>query len=169
MKKKFKVLLIGCLIAIVAIGIALLSGCSAVSKLNEKEKATYDVLIEGSLQFKNPASVRVLSGTVSYYDVDDYRELYGEDFEERYESVWSDADKERGYLFYAYLRLSATNGFGSTTSENYFIAYGEDGDLNIWDLSEYPSLFGDDDCYATDDFDYAAVNAALEEYWENYL
>lgn len=171
MKKRLSVFLVGCLTVILIIGVAILSGCnnSATSSLDEKEMATYNMLIEASLQFKDPSSVRILSGQVDYYDVDDYRELYGEDFEERYESVWSDADKERGYLYYAYLRISATNGFGTTTSENYFISYGEDGDLNIWNLSEYPSLFGDDDCYITDDFNYAAVNAALADYWENLL
>lgn len=156
MKKKFKVLLVGCLTVIVAIGIALLSGCSAELKLNKEEKALFTLLTETIITFKNPQSVRIISGTLTYEDLSDEETSLTVDYE----------DYQRGYYIAAFLRISANNSFGASISDNYLFCYSE-GEPTCLSMRE--GDIGEDYCYKTDDFDYAAVNAALEEYWENYL
>lgn len=115
---------------------------------NSKEQKCYELMIDVSYEFKNPSSVRILSGTVNYYP-----------------------DTSPDYLS-AYLRLSATNGYGATTSGYYFCGYSDDGSLFVYDLEEY----GTDNpmysssmskCKVLDDFDIDKVNKMLDKKWGN--
>ncbi len=134
------------LLAILLIPTALaFVGCgnqSAYDKLGEKEKRVFDVVLEFSYDFKNPSSVKVVSG----------------DFEEEVN-------------FTACFRIQAQNGFGSTTSGYYMIIGNKSGIDSYIDLEDdsLPSasyIYGMQRALTTDNFDYSAVNNALNEYWE---
>lgn len=131
-------------------------GCgTAYNKLGEKEKKIYDIIIDFSYDFKNPSSVRIVSG---YYD----------------EIV---LDDENCYVLYC--KISAENSYGATTTSAYqiegLIGSSPNKTKNI-DEPEYqyePWLtswnFVTGLSKHTDDFDISAVNKALKEYWEKKM
>lgn len=135
------ILVVGILLAII------LPVVISSNKLGKKEQACYEIMLTESYQFKNPKSVRIISGTVSYFENND--------------------------TTYCFLRLSAENGFGATVTDNYFCGKGNDG-MFIYSLDDYktsmPSWYSSKLtlCYETDDFDISAVNKALDKYWNNY-
>lgn len=136
------------ILAAIIIPIAV-SNSSAVSSLDDREQKCYKLVVECSYEFKNPKSVRIVSGTLNYYPSVD------EDY------------------FSAYLRLSATNGYGATTTGNYFLGYDDDGstfciDLDYLDENGFDQSKYIQKCKVTDDFDVNKVNIALEQYWKNY-
>ena len=162
MKLKRKRSLLFAMLAAFACILMCFNGCSAQSKLDKREKALFSLLVEAANQFNDPSSVRILSGEITY--------------SERVEDILSPSEfqLEVGYYVSAHLRLSAKNGFGFNTTSNYMVAYDDYGNAEIWDLEYYGTdnpfyETSREDCYTTDDFDYAAVNSALEEYWEDLL
>lgn len=77
--------------------------------MTEEDIAAYELIEEGAYSFKNPSSVRLVSGKV-YYD--------------------EEIDKYCGWF-----GLSATNGYGARSVGYYFIGY-LDGEFFILDLEE---------------------------------
>ena len=161
--RKIKAWLLLATAVIMGFGLMMFGACNGgASQLPEKENAVFHLLTEAALKFKSPSSVRVVSGTAVFSS--------REELEKENPGVtddWTAADIERGYTLLAFLRLTGANSFGATTTSNYFITYGDDGGLLMLDLSDLG--IGDEQCYKANDFDYAAVNAALEAYWEDLL
>ncbi len=132
---------------------------SAYEKLGETEKKVYTLTLNFSYSFKNPSSVKIISG--HFYNSAEY---FGE---------------ESGYYELCF-RLQAQNGFEATNTHRYYLMgnietlknnfiidledgsfVGEDYKLGEERLLEYQLK-----SLKTDDFDYSAVNNALKEYWE---
>ena len=157
-----------------------LVGCG--NSIPSKEESTYELVLAASYKFKNPSSVRVVSGKVYYYEITD-------DAKERNE--YTDLELERGYYISGNLRLSATNGFGATTTGYYSVSYDRDsGTIKVEDIEDeieqWTDLMGKatnsidvasykfllqgaqkdyEECTLTNDFDIDKVNALLEKKW----
>lgn len=152
-------------------------GCG--DKMPSKEDATYELVLDAAYKFKNPSSVRLISGKVYYYEITD---------ELKEEHEYSEFLLSRGYYISAHLRLSATNGYGATTTGYYSISYDDDGKIkleNIEDsikeytdgMDKYPSLTtvykvllqiaveNYEECEIRNDFDIDKVNKRLDEKW----
>ncbi len=74
------------------------------------DKLAYDYILEASKSFKNPSSVRLVSGQFFL------------------QGAWDEPREEGEMLF---CKLSATNGFGNRTSEDYDIFIGSDGKVSV--------------------------------------
>ncbi len=134
MKKILSIVLcVVCLLGTISFG-----GCNNLSKEEEK---LYKLILDVSYEFKNPQSVKVVSGTCNYYP----------DVDENYIS--------------AYLRLSAKNGFGAETSGYYFCGYNDNGKAFLFDLEVYDNSDGIQKCTEREDFDIKKINDALDNYW----
>lgn len=116
---KLKRSLLFAMLAVFACILMGFNGCSAQSKLDKREKALFTLLVEAANQFRDPSSVRILSGEITY--------------SERVEDILSPSEfqLEVGYYVAAHLRLSAKNGFGFNTTSNYFVAYDDYGNAEI--------------------------------------
>lgn len=135
MKKILSIVL--CIVCL--LGTISFAGCN---NLSVEEKKLYELILDVSYEFKNPQSVRVVSGTCNYYP----------DVDENYIS--------------AYLRLSAKNGFGAETSGYYFCGHdSEDGKVFCYDLESYGTSYDIKKCNEREDFDIKKINNALDKYW----
>lgn len=124
--------------------LTVLIGCDKKEKdsLSLNDNAAYTLIVEVSYEFKNPSSVRVLSGSL-YYDED--------------KSQWS-----------GWFALSATNSYGARTTGYYFVSH-LDGEIFALDLEEHGTGSDIKKCKETEDFNADQVNEKLKERWENYL
>lgn len=111
---------------------------SSKNKLTGYNLAAYELISEVSYEFKNPSSVRVLSGCV-WYDED---------------------DKE----YSGWFALSATNGWGARTTGYYFVGY-LDGKIYALDLEEYGTSSSISYAKTRDQLDVDSINKALNEQW----
>ena len=111
---------------------------TAYEQLSEKERAVYEAILSISYQFKNPSSVRVVSGG----------------------GIVTTGDGA-GSGFY---RLSATNSFGATTTDYYVIAVTPSQSI-VQSISSYATSEEIAKCLITDEFDIVKVNNALNEKW----
>lgn len=156
-----------------------LAGCGN-NGLSDREQAIYQLVLDASYKFKNPSSVRVVSGKATYTEITD---------ENINDMEYSDLEIERRYFITANLRISATNGYGATTTEYYHIIYDRQGKIatdnlddtlkDLMDAAEKadsltkPYLLQSlqaavdwyDECELLDDFDIDKINAALEKKW----
>ena len=156
-------------------------GCGDNERTSEediKNQRIYEFVLDVAYKFKNPSSVRVVSGKVNYDTTDTDTPPY--DFR--------DFEIEKGYYINGNLRLSATNGFGATTTDYYHIIYDKDGKLSVENINEsmkdtmdmidaYPSMKPDllfvlqtlvdwyDECELRDNFDIDKVNKRLDNKW----
>ncbi|MBQ9806282.1 MAG: hypothetical protein IJW49_07240 [Clostridia bacterium] len=151
-KTSSKVILISILsvtlaILIIGLAVAIVFDPFHIYTLPEREQKCYELMLDVCPEFKNPSSVRIVSGTFNYYP-----------------------DVDSDYCS-AYLRLSATNGFGATTTGYYFVGYGMDGgELFIFDLEDFGQDYeyfdsSIEQCKKTNDFDIERVNRELDQYW----
>lgn len=152
-KKKSKVPVI--LICIVCLAISVFLGIKYISDnvLFGMDKCAYELLLEASYQFKNPSSVRIVSGSFE-------EDLYSHGLE---------------WLF---VRISATNGFGASISGYYMIWNDSDGEFHVDDIEEQWELsekLGIEDelsplqisyCNVTDQLNINAINRKLDKYWK---
>lgn len=157
-------------IAVIIIPIIVSTAGDKGEKLDEREQAIYQLVLDASYKFKNPSSVRVVSGKVYFYEI---KEEYKEN------TTYSDLELERGYYIRGYLRLSATNGWGATTSGYYDIGYDKKGKLEMEDIEESMKLWKDDvflystykkyyeECQMLNDFDIDKVNSLLDKKWSD--
>ncbi len=116
--------------------------------LPEKEQKCYELMLDVSREFKNPSSVRIISGEFNFYP-----------------------NTDPDYCS-ACLKLSASNGYGAITSGYYFVGYEDNGNLFIYDLEyygEYDEYINSliEECYETNSFDVKKVNSALAKYWND--
>lgn len=102
--------------------------------------AAYNLIIEASYDFKNPSSVRLVSGQV-YFD-----------------------EEELEYA--GWFALSATNGFGGRDTGYYFISY-LDGEQFTLDLEENGTESSINFAKEKNALDIDSINEALAEYWGN--
>ena len=121
---------------------------TAYDLLEEKEKNVFHMMVDFSYYMKNPSSARILSGVF-------------------------DGDYSDDGSFEAALCILGTNSFGATV-RGYYNINGLDGEITYYYDMKDP-IFSDMpglnilDAMETDDFEYAAVNDALEEYWEDFM
>lgn len=108
------------------------------NKLTGYDLAAYELISEVSYEFKNPSSVRILSGYV-WYDED---------------------DKE----YSGWFALSATNSWGARTTGYYFVGH-LDGKIYALDLEEYGSSYSISNAKTRDQLDVDSINKALNEKW----
>lgn len=125
------------LIAVVCVGFFLARG-NGKERVSEDTRAAYDLIVDGSYDFKDPTSVRVYSGTV-YYD----KEL----------------DEYSGWFY-----LSATNGFGARSGGYYFIGY-LDGEPFALELDDDSSIRL---AKTEGELDVDWINEQLDEKWKNF-
>lgn len=126
------------LIAVVCVGFFLARG-NGKERVSEDTRAAYDLILEGSYEFKNPSSVRVYSGHV-FYDKEE--------------------DEYCGWFY-----LSATNGFGARTSGYYFIGH-LDGVVFALELEDDDSSVRKAQTEGELDVDW--INEQLDEKWKNF-
>lgn len=113
-------------------------GCNNFSQREEK---LYNLILDVSYEFKNPKSVRIISGTCEYFpDIDD--------------------------SIYAFLRISAKNGFNAETDGYYFCWYNDEGKVCCADLGKVGTATQIQKCNERDDFDIKKINTALDNYWK---
>lgn len=121
---------------------------TAYDLLEEKERNVFHMMVDFSYYMKNPSSARILSGVF-------------------------DGEYKDGEYFNAALCVLGTNSFGATV-RGYYSINGLGGEIDYYyDLKDpmfsgMPGM-GISDAMKTDDFDYSAVNDALEEYWEDFM
>lgn len=121
---------------------------TAYDLLEEKERNVFHMMVDFSYYMKNPSSARILSGVF-------------------------DGEYKDGEYFNAALCVLGTNSFGATV-RGYYSINGLGGEIDYYyDLKDpmfsgMPGM-GISDAMKTNDFDYSAVNDALEEYWENFM
>lgn len=132
------------IVAIIILIICLCFGLIGCDKKNSKEEICYEIIIEASYQFKNPSSVRVISGTLS--------------------TSLSEMD-----FYTAYLCISATNGYGATITGYYQCTYLKSDNIVLLDEIDdetdpnyYSKLL---QCKSRDDFDIDKVNKKLDKKW----
>lgn len=111
---------------------------SAYDLLTPEEKDIYHAILLGSVQFKNPSSVRLIETT--------------------------GINRELSDLGYGYFHLSATNGFGATVS-GYYTIWIENNDT-LFDIRETSSSKYNDAGFCLE-YSVRKVNDALNEYWNN--
>lgn len=138
-KKHIKEIFI--LVVYILIIIAIILGIKIAAKtdnsLSGDDLAAYELISEVAYEFKNPSSVRIISGSV-YYDE-----------EENEYSGW--------------FALSATNGYGATTVGYYFVSY-LDGEIFALDLEEVDS--GSVSlAKERDELNVDRINKALDKKW----
>ncbi len=121
------------------------NGCSvsvsdilSFGKLKGDDLAAYELITEVSYEFKNPSSLRLISGTVHY----------------------DEEDKE----YSGWFAISATNGFGATTVGYYFVSY-LDGEIYALDLEEYGTSSSISYAKERDELDVDKINKEIEKYW----
>lgn len=172
--KKFGKLFI-LLISILLCCTVLFVGCeqkeeSITETFTPQEEVIYEILIEKSYDFKDPTSVRIISGTLIYSNPENGADL---------------GETKGSYLRYSLglFRIMATNSFGVKITESFMVKV-ELGEVTtflgmesyldeIEDLLSpfYLKLFlaAIDDAKEVDpDINYEAINIALAQYWENY-
>ncbi len=106
--------------------------------LSGDDLAAYNLLTEVSYEFKNPTSVRLVSGKV-FYDEE--------------EAEWC-----------GWFAISATNGFGARTVGYYFVGY-LDGEIFALDLEENGSSTSIGHAKTRDELDVDSINKALDKKW----
>lgn len=109
--------------------------------LSGTDLATYELVLDVSYQFKNPSSVRVLSGRMFYSD------------EHMHWSGW--------------LALSAKNSYGARTTGYYFVSY-LDGEVFALDLEEYGTSSDLNKAKDSPNFDIDKVNLELGNKWSAF-
>ncbi len=124
-------------IVIVLLGIKI-STLPSSTTLTGDDLAAYELIVDASYDFKDPSSVRLVSGTV-FYDEDDHE-------------------------YSGWFALSATNGFGARTVGYYFVSY-LDGDAFALDLEEYGDSTSIKYAKTQDELNVDQINKALEEKW----
>ena len=97
------------------------------SVLDGADKVAFDLIMHYAYSFKNPSSIRLVSGTAN--------------------------DWESG--IFAFLCISATNGFGATTNGYYYMSYA--GMDDVGSSSRKVAL-----CQTTGELNVAKINKALE-------
>lgn len=117
------------------------------------DKCAYKLLLEASYEFKNPSSLRIVSGSFD-------------------ETLYSNG------VEWLYARTSATNGFGAPVSGYYMIWYDSDGEFHLDDIEDQMELFsklGIEDelskleleyCVVTDQLNINKINKMLEKRWK---
>lgn len=141
------VIIIGFLFLCIGVPIIVTTQTQKEEQLVGDDLLAYNLIVEVSYKFKNPSSVRILSGTV-VYDEDDMET-----------SGW--------------FVISATNGFGARTTSSYFVGH---IDGNVFALDEEDatgstsyyfdhstSFFTD-----TDSLNIEKINEALDKKWESF-
>lgn len=108
------------------------------SNLSGDDRVAYDLISEVSYEFKNPSSVRLVSGEVLYDEED---------------CEWC-----------GWFTLSATNGFGATTTGYYFVGY-LDGEIFALDLEEHGSSSSIRYAKTQGALDVEKINKALDKKW----
>lgn len=157
------------------------TGCTDKEQQNEEDtkiERIYELILDVAYKFKNPSSVRIISGKVNYGTTDTDNPPY----------EFRNFELEKGYYINANLRLSATNGFGATTTDYYHIIYDSNGKLSIENLNdsmkdtmdmmdEYPYLKSTllpvlqtlvdwyEECELRDNFNIDKVNGLLDKKW----
>lgn len=130
-----------CLVYILTI-ILVIVGISATSSKTENlsgdDLAAYNLISEVSYEFKNPSSVRLISGEVFYDDEN---------------AEWC-----------GWFAISATNGFGARTVGYYFVGY-LDGEIFALDLEEYGSSSSIRNAKTKDELNIEKINSALDKKW----
>ena len=146
-----------------------LIGCD--QKEARREQRIYEMVLAASAYFQRPETVRVVSGTVIYTELD-------EDDQEK--DSYTPFEKERGYAIFGHLCLSGVNQQGVSGSVSYTLDYDEDGGIEMRDLKTLVEKYEDEDALLyytylnyvqesliTDDFNIEKVNQLLDEYWES--
>lgn len=174
-----KLTIILTLVIIFAVGVTFF-GCTDKTDdtLTDRENAIYQLVLDVSYKFKNPSSVRIVSGKVNYDTTNTKNPPY----------EFRDFELEKGYYINANLRLSATNGYGATTTEYYHIIYNKDGKISTDDINETMRKFMDimeknpylkptmlpalqaavdwyDECEILDDFNIDKINKFINKKW----
>ena len=110
------------------------------NNLSGDDLAAYELIVEASYDFKNPSSVRLVSGTV-FYD-------------------------EEAKEYCGWFALSATNGYGGRTVGYYFVGY-LDGEIFALDLEEDGDSTSIRYAKTRDELDVDKINKSLEKKWKN--
>ncbi len=109
-------------------------------KLKGDNLAAYELITEVSYMFKNPSSVRLISGTVSYDEKD-----------EEY-SGW--------------FAIIEENEFGATTVGHYRVGYHSDGKIFALDLEKYGSSSSMASAKKKEELDVDKINKEIDKYWD---
>ena len=109
------------------------------NNLSGDDLAAYELIVEASYEFKNPSSVRLVSGTV-FYDEEDHE-------------------------YSGWFALSATNGYGGRTVGYYFVGY-LDGEIFALDLEEDGTSTSIRYAKTRDELDVDKINKALDKKWK---
>ena len=140
-----------------------IAGCNKEESLTAREQAIYQLVLDASYKFKNPSSVRVVSGMVTFDEAN----------AENSDKEFSNFELQRGYAIDGHFRFTATNSFGATISEYYFCGYNDDGTIFAYNFDTYKNLVPTvyvkmvEWASKTDDFDIDKINAALEKKWNS--
>lgn len=137
-EKKIHTILICVIYVAIILAIILSSSINTKYGLDGDDLAAYELIAEVSYEFKNPSSVRLVSGSVFY------NEEYGE--------------------YCGWFALSATNGYGATTVGYYFVDH-LDGEIFALDLEEYGDDVSIVYAKTRDELDVNAINKALDKKW----
>lgn len=136
MKKKLALLLA---VAVLAL---LLAGCG--SSMSDADKCAYDLILDAAYSFKNPSSVRLVSGQA----IPEVQQ--------------------------ALVRLSATNGFGAETTGYYWLTGSSVTDLendtallNLAGMDDKRIAELIQDCQTRGELNVSAINKALAKYFDN--
>ena len=125
-------------LVIIFVSVGIKVATTKTSELTGDNLAAYNLVSEVSYEFKNPSSVRLVSGTV-FYDEE--------------ESEWC-----------GWFALSATNGFGARTVGYYFVSY-LDGDVFALDLEDNGTDASIKYAKTKDELDIEKINNALDKKW----
>lgn len=136
-KKSNKTLWVVLILIAAVAGFFLLKG-EKEPAVSQDTKAAYELILEGSYEFKNPSSVRVYSGHV-FYDKED--------------------DEYCGWFY-----LSATNGFGARSSGYYYIGH-LDGEVFALEVEDDSSIRR---AQTEGELDVDWINEQLEKKWKNF-
>lgn len=148
------------LVVMIVAGFSLV-GCDRKDDLTSREQAIYQLVLDASYKFKNPSSVRIVSGMVTFDEAN----------AENSDKEFSNFELQRGYAIDGHFRFTATNSFGATISEYYFCGYNDDGTIFAYSFDTYknlvPTIYAKMVEWAskTDDFDIDKINAELEKKW----
>lgn len=139
-------------IIVIVVGILNFYACGE-EELKGRELAAYNLILEASYEFKDPSSVRVISGQLT-----------------------GDIERDQETLDAGFFVISAKNTYGARTTERYLVSH-YDGELLVEkysDLAEIIKLLTkttevefNEKCDKKDDFNIDKVNAALNKKWEN--
>lgn len=134
--KKNKILT-GIIVAVVLLlGIGLPLILNSNDKLAGKDLEVYNLILEASYTFKDPSSVRIISGSITQ-------------------------DGEGGFFV-----LSAKNSWGARTTGRYGIARTDDGEVFAMLEEDSGMTFDEwTGINKKDEFDIDKVNRALKKYW----